>query len=41
MVPIPCHLHLRVQGTRHAEFVAVDALLQQAGGDAAAARFPE
>lgn len=30
-----------MQGTRHAEFVAIDQLLEEAGGDAAAARFPE
>jgi tRNA-specific adenosine deaminase 2 len=30
-----------MQGTRHAEFVAVDAILQQAGGNTAAARFSE
>ncbi|GAB4817081.1 hypothetical protein N2152v2_004127 [Parachlorella kessleri] len=28
-------------GTRHAEFVAIDRLLQQHGGDVAAANFPE
>jgi tRNA-specific adenosine deaminase 2 len=30
-----------LQGTRHAEFVAIDALLAASAGDVAAARFPE
>ena len=30
-----------VQGTRHAEFVAIDDILAQAGGDTGAARFSE
>lgn len=30
-----------LQGTRHAEFIAVDSLLAEAGGDLAAARFHE
>lgn len=30
-----------LQGTRHAEFIAIDSLLAEAGGDPAAARFHE
>ena len=41
-----CNKHRRVlpallQGTRHAEFVAVDVILGLAGGDVEAARFDE
>lgn len=37
--PTPPLPPLHLQGTRHAEFVAIDQLLAEAGGDAAAARF--